>query len=236
MTDESYYEHPAPKPVTKSQATATDPVQVLEVDAANANGKGVGPGGAAAGKGRVNYAALPFLDLLSHEVYVQVLQTAGAVPKGRAFRDMSEEAARECIAAWYKRTVAGKLRDENRTQSPEVRAERKLSRKQTKFNSKQSLLEANASTDKLSEKLSAANAYGAEAPGEKDKNRFADMLSDSSEGETEEAAQLVATAGGKKAIGLVQEELVARVRAMRAKIAPGIDVLARDSSDHKLQS
>ena len=183
----------------------------------------------------MNYAALPFLDLLSHEVYVQVLQTAGAVPKGRAFRDMSEEAARECIAAWYKRTVAGKLRDEKRTQSPELRAARKL----TKVKNRESRLdltkEANASTDKLSEKLSAANAYGAEAPGSKDKNRFADMLSDSSEGETEEAAHLVASAGGQRAIGLVQGELVARVRAMRAS-APGLDGSARDSSDHKLQS
>jgi len=126
-----------------------------------------------------------------------VLQTAGAVPKGTAFREMSEAAARECIASWYKRTVAGKLREEKSAQSPELRAQRRLSRRQTK----EALLEK--AKEGGTEKLSAANAYGGVATGEQDKNRFADMVSDSSEEEAEEAAQLVATETGKKAIGLV---------------------------------
>ena len=73
FTDESYYEHPAGKKETKSVATATEglPGQALKVDTTRGDGYGCGLGaGVAGGSDRVNYAKMPFLDLLSHEIYV----------------------------------------------------------------------------------------------------------------------------------------------------------------------
>ena len=75
FTDESYYEHPAGKKETKSVATATEglPGHALKVDTTKGDGYGYGGGhgaGVAGGSDRVNYAKMPFLDLLSHEIYV----------------------------------------------------------------------------------------------------------------------------------------------------------------------
>jgi len=40
------------------------------------------------------------------------MQTAGAIPKGKAFKTMTEEAARESIARWYKTAITKKLQEE----------------------------------------------------------------------------------------------------------------------------
>jgi DNA phosphorothioation-dependent restriction protein DptG len=57
------------------------------------------------------------------------MQTAGAIPKGKAFKTMTEEAARDSITRWYKTAVTWKLQAEKSEQSPEVRAQKKMSRR-----------------------------------------------------------------------------------------------------------
>ena len=57
------------------------------------------------------------------------MQTAGAIPKGKAFKTMTEDAARDSITRWYTAAVTKKLQAEKSEQSPEIRAQKKLSRR-----------------------------------------------------------------------------------------------------------
>ena len=141
------------------------------------------------------------------------MQTAGAIPKGKAFKTMTEDAARDSITRWYTAAVTKKLQAEKSEQSPEIRAQKKLSRR----------------LGKESEKKKPTNPDATEEGATAEKQ---DSLADSSE---DEAEKLVAEESGKKAIQKISEDLISRVRMMRAKLTPGGGDSDNESSEGKEQ-
>ena len=119
------------------------------------------------------------------------MQTAGAIPRGKAFKDMTEDAARESIARWYKTAVTTKLREEKGSASPEIRAQRRLTRRLKK----QDIQSLQPSPSKKPSRASTIE----EAPAEEQDDSFLN----SSEDDAETAAQLVAGEPGQKAIQLI---------------------------------
>ena len=119
------------------------------------------------------------------------MQTAGAIPRGKAFQDMTEEAARDSIARWYKTAVTTKLREEKGSASPEIRAQRRLTRRLKK----QDIQSLKSSPSKKPSRASTIEEATAE---EQD-----DSSHDSSENDAETAAQHIAGEQGQKAIRLI---------------------------------
>ena len=221
LTDESYYEPPPPKKETKSATTTTDDLAMytLKVDTVNnRDGRGLG-GGEPGGLGKTIQTP-QFLDLLSHEIYVQVMQTAGAIPRGKAFKTMTDEAAHESIRRWYKTAVTRKLQEEKSERSPEVLAQRKLSRRLRKQSTNQ-------------EEPGKQKQVDAKTPEEGATEEKDDSFSDSSEDEAAKAEKLIAEESGKQAIQMISEELISRVRMMRARPTPGVDDSDNESSETK---
>ena len=220
LTDESYYEHPPAKKETKCATTTTEDLakSPLKVDApGKRNGHSIREDDAEEKDPALHHPQ--FLDLLSHEIYVQVMQTAGAIPKGKAFKTMTEEAARQSIARWYKTAVTKKLQEEKGERSPDGRAQRKLSRR---------LRKESLGPESEQKRPTGPNAINEGAAQGQD-----DSLSDCSEDDADKAAKLVAEESGKKAIQMISEDLISRVRMMRAQLTPGVDESDNESSETK---
>jgi hypothetical protein len=158
------------------------------------------------------------------------MQTAGAIPKGQAFKTMTEEAARQSIAAWYKGAVTKKFAEEKRERSPEVRAQRALSRKLRRDQKDNSI-----GGEARQKKASGSNVKEGRVPNGKDDYNYDDDLSETTEDEVQKAGKLASAEVATKTIKMISEDLISRVRIMRARLTAGDENSENESSKSKQQ-